>query len=1211
MKKIVFFATAWSSESGGINSINIDLCVALAKGANEIYVVVPKAERSEVEHAQSRQVNLIIIDSEFSSYNKKINLVREKLGLSDFSEISWVGHDAVTGGAAILSRKLLGGQSIAIHHMDYSNYYYLKSSEVKDKISIQKTILRAADIVIAVGPRLFHSAKHIREVSRETYHMVPGAPEYKKPRAGFDYRVGVSGRLGVDEDPVKNISAAIGAAKRVLASVEGGRGCINLIGSLTKEGWTQLSKSNNTVAINHYSYIKNRDEYFEHLTDCDILLMPSVKEGFGLVAWEACCLGIPVVVSKSSGVYEFIKSLGFADHVVGVEISGIFAVDETEISKMISLCFDQYEKFKLLAEKLAAKLSVYTWESSAEQFASLVGSQIPTEKVAYHETVCPSVKTKPLENVPMSPSPELIKTRSKGLSLDRDMQTGNFERFEDLLSINFKKRELLVPKSQTTDYSKGRKVKFEIWKVYSPQPSYFLYINPGSNIAQTIRLFAKIVSENNLLIREIYVLRRDSGDANYMSKMFSDNDLKMRLNEYSLKEYIWEFCIDESFKTSANADVPSNYIDQSLEIEVNSTVTTEPSRAYLLSKLLGKPECSAYLVVATGGMGKTWLCRSLVNEISLQYKDKLVVLIQAETLRDYFYEVGFAHIHVKSVFDLYEIHQKSIKAKHSYDRSTFELAVISGNILVIIDGLDELATVLQERFDIVAFLSSVRDLSLSLQSSQMLLTTRDNLLVGTSQTEEFGLKKHNLLGFSPADWMRYAGKRFNNHPAKSELTQKLNKVLSESNLAGPEGRVIPFLVDVVSNILEEQEKDRSVIDFELSTDDTPYPSNNELIDRVIYSIFRREIRRQNIDITIDQLVALLSEIVSDNGEQFHPDVLKHQLDLYYESRSTELFNKITLNPLLLHHHDALRLRYGFLQSHFRSLLIIDSLQKTSLTQEALSALAKSNADESPEVAYVRKFFSAKVEQLESLCIPYFSGMRKIVQTSDEIKNIELARRAISGLLKIYSATRSFSGQKLTEKIVEFLPSHANNGRAIDGLCIYGDFPPLDFSDITVFHAKFLDYKNLARCKFRGSKFLYCNFESCATENHMSDSIGLAEFDDSCSLGDISKVIDTAKSKESLSQKTLESDCLIFLRSFFARGSRYDPKRSWIKFSTRIPGLKANAFDKLVPEYFAIKTKKSDETYYSVSDDFLNSVRNFLDNNYKDDKFRKFLKRISQ
>lgn len=1209
MNKLVFFATSWSSESGGINAINIDLCTALNKDANLIFVVVPKLSEEDFIDAKNKHISLIEIGDDYVVYNKKIELVKKGIDYSSSDSVFWIGHDAITGGAAVLSKNMLGGKCVVIHHMDYANYYYLKSSDVKNKVTIQKTVIKSADIVIAVGPRLCHSAKHIRNKSQETYQLIPGIPTIKPNKISFDYRIGICGRLGIDEDPVKNISAAVGAAKRALSSIEGNRGCISLIGSLGKDLFSQPSKISNSVAINNYPYIKNRDEYFSYLIDCDIVLMPSVKEGFGLVAWEACALGIPVIVSKSSGFYEFIKSIGFEKSVIGVDVKGIIAVDEKEIFSAISECFDNYKNQKFQAERLAKELSVYSWKNAAENFISLVVDQTVKESVA-HSKSDPSFDLKRADTMPKTTASEITKSRVKGLSLDRDAQTANFERFEDLLSINFKKRELIVPKGDTTDYSKGKKIKFEFWKVYSPQSSYFLYIHPNSNISQTIKLFSKILTENNLQLVEIYVLRRDGGDANYMSKVFAENGLKIKLNEYSLKEYIWEFCIDDAFKESASADVPSNYIDQSLEIETGSGVITEPSRAYLVSKLLGKPECSAYLIVATGGMGKTWLCRSIVNEISRQYKNRLVVLIQAETLREYFFEVGFSHIHVKSVFDLYEIHEKSIKAKNSYDRSTFELAVISGNILVIIDGLDELATVLQERFDIISFLSSVKDLSLSLQSSQMLLTTRDNLLVGSSQSEEFGLKKHNLLGFSPQDWMRYAGKRFSSNPAKVELTQKLNRLLTESDLTGPEGRVIPFLVDVVSNILEEQEKDNSVLDFELSDDDTPYPSNNELIDRVIYSIFRREIRRQNIDITIDQLVSLLSEVISDNGEQFDPSILKHQLDLYYESRSAELYNKITLNPLLLHFHNSIKLRYGFLQSHFRSLLIIDSLQKTSLTQEAMSALAKSNADESPEVAYVRKYFSTRLDELDLLCAPYINEMRKIVQTQNEIKTIELARRAISGLLKIYAATRSFSGQKLTERIIDFLPSYANPGRAIDGLCIYGEFPPLDFSEVMVFNSKFLDYKNLGKCKFRGSKFLYCTFESCAADNHFSDSIGLAEFDDTCSLGDISKVIDTAKSKESLSQKTLENDCLLFLRSFFSRGARYDPKRSWIKFSTRIPGLKSGSFDKLIPEYFVVKSKKSDETYYSVSDNFLNSARNFMDNNYKDDVFRKFLKNIA-
>lgn len=1210
LTKMVFFATAWSTESGGINSFNIDLCSALTYAGAEIYVVVSHCNEEQVEQARSINITLVETSCEYKDFHKKAEYVKQQIKFEE-NNVSWIGHDSITGGAAIYCKNKYGGQSVILHHMDYSNYYYLKALDVKTKINQQKVVLKEADIVIAVGPRLYDSARHLRDNFKETYEIHPGFTQYQSKQSQFDFRITVCGRLGADEDNVKNISAAVGGAIGALSINELNRGCVNLIGAIPGESFKAAKKQKNAVAINSFPFVSTRDEYFSHLIDSDILLMPSVKEGFGLVAWEAACLGIPVLVSKASGFYEFVKRLNLQEKLVSIDITGIIAVDEKEITKILTSCFDSPEQLKKNAQDLSKELQKYSWDDTAQRFVDIIEHSPDLKQIISVDDSPPEqVEVTPEVRVKQNTTSPTPKTKSKGLSIDRDIQYANFERFEDLLSITYKKRELIIPRSESTDFSKGKKIKFEFWKVFTPQPTYFLYINPGSNISQTIKFLAELLVTLKIRLEELYVLRRDNGDGVYMSKVFQDNNLKIKLYEFSLKEYIWEYCIDAAFKRRIQTDELVNYIDQSLEVEVDGQISTEQSRSFLLAKLSGKSECSAYLIVATGGMGKTWLCRSLVNQISHAQSDKLVVLIQAETLRDYFFEVGFAHIQVKSVFDLYSVYENSIRAQHSYDRSTFELAVISGNIVVIVDGLDELATVLQERFDIISFLNSVNELSSSLQSSQILLTTRDNLLVSNHHIEEFRLKKYNLLGFSQDDWTRFATKRFSNHSAKSELVARLNRILSDSELVGPHGRVIPFLVDVVSNILEEQENDKTQVDFELTVESTPYSSNNDVIDRVVYSIFRREIRRQNIDIPVEQLVSHLCEIISEHGEQFGSSILRDLLDLFYDSRANELFKKIALNPLFIHNGETLKLRYGFLQSHFRALLIIYSLQNNSVTHEALSALAKSNANESPEVAYVKKYFLTRLDKFDEICSGYFYEMRKLSQKSNDGKEVELARRAISGLLKIYSATRSFSGVKLTAKILDFLSSSANDHRSIDGLCIYGEFPYLDFSDITVLNAKFLDYKNFSRCKFKGAKFLYCTFESCADDSYIADSIGSAVFDDSCSLGDISKVIDTARSKDSLALKSIEADALIFLRSFFNAGSKYDPKTDWIKFSTRTPGLKSNFFSKLIPEYFVVKSKKSDNVYYSMSESFVSSARNFIDNNYKDDKFRKFLSFIS-
>lgn len=53
--------------------------------------------------------------------------------------------------------------------------------------------------------------------------------------------------------------------------------------------------------------------------------MLSIHEGFGLAGWEAIAAGIPLVVSKNSGLYEFLDD-SFANqaakYVYPIEIKG-------------------------------------------------------------------------------------------------------------------------------------------------------------------------------------------------------------------------------------------------------------------------------------------------------------------------------------------------------------------------------------------------------------------------------------------------------------------------------------------------------------------------------------------------------------------------------------------------------------------------------------------------------------------------------------------------------------------------------------------------------------------------------------------------------------------------------------------------------------------------------------------------------------------------
>lgn len=1206
----MLFATAWSAKFGGINSVNYDLATAIAQlEGHKVTCIV--ANSGATESITDQNVAVVMVEKNYEDAHKWLKDFLQNNIVDIGESVIWIGHDLITGGIAIMAKRLLAGNSVVIHHMDYANYYHLKDKNSREKISSQKHVLKNADVVFAVGPRLLTNAKRLRPNSADTYELEIGRPDASVAKhRPFDFRFAICGRISIAEESVKNIGSAVRAAASILETLESNRGAISLIGSTCTDFKGFLARQPRAVAINEIPYIDNRKEYFEELSDCDILLMPSVKEGFGLAAWEAICMAVPVVITKSSGLYQWLEENKYEKFVSAVTITAIEAIDESTIRTALDNLVSNYSERKRLALVLADKLLTRTWAMSAKKFIALATNSDGPEKRVVEQI-------SPESQIPVQAISSKKNEQPRVNIIDRENSSSGsgFERFEDLLSLSYKKRELVIARSDSTDYAKGQRIKFELWKGQSPnREEFFLYIAPNANIAQSVKRLAQQLEVKKLSPSSICVIRKEKSDIEYLRKIFKSNRINAVLSDYSVKQYVWEFCIDNAFKEGARADSPLNYVDQPLQEASNSAEIVESARSFLIDRLSEQPDYAALLVVATGGMGKTWLCRSLANELPKKMtSDGLVILIQAEGIRAYLAEEGFPDIRIRSLYELYELYGSSISLERSYDRFTFELAVLSGNIVVLIDGLDELATILQERFDLTSFLDSLRELSLGLGSSQVLLTTRDNLLVEEKDISGYAIRKFDLLGFSSRALTRYATKRFHGRHNAIELSGRLSKTVMQAGLGDAENRVIPFLADVVCNILEEEAEEKDDPSFDLVKDYSPYASNNETIDRIIYSVFRREVRRQNIDIDVAELVVSLSELISDHGERVHEVTLREYLNIFYDSRAGDIFKKISLNPLFKLDGNALHLKYDFLQSYFRAIYVIDCLNNNNMSaHSAVNALAKVNAHGCSEFDYVKKYYAQQQDRLKDIVVKLMPSLRHATkrrgdETNGELQRIDASSRAMSALIKIYSGAIGMGSQRLSERLVELFADGSFAGKGIDGLCLFGEFPALDFSGFTVSNSTFSEYKKLAQSKVGGAKFIYCTFDKCYDSGFVDESFGRAEFDQTCVLGDFGKVILTAKSKIDVSLQILEEDVLSFVKSFFKRGYSYDPKKSWISFSTRVDGLKSQNFEKLIPTYVVVKSEKSDETYYTLTSSFIGSVRNFVDNNLRDNKMRTFFK----
>lgn len=381
---ILFITDNWGYTKGGINTVNYELCKSLASLSRcKVYCAVSTATQEEINTARDVNVTIVNIDSETERINKndvyKLCYYFIKEAKEEFIWI--IGHDVITGEVAINLNKIFKDVNIhsecaIIHHMDYSKYMCFKEGFNKsDKITKQEQILRTPKVLFAIGPRLLKSAETLNE--NLVVQLMPGLNfdniSIFNPKGVDNFDIAVSGRITKDDDIIKQASLVVQAfafsSKDVINS-----GKLSLFGA-NEDEVNQLrddayKKADKKITINPYKYTSNRTNYIEQLKRKHICIMPSLEEGFGLVAWEAIGLGVPVIISKNAGVYDFFNSA------TGCEYKGLITVVETDsenhdknvedLKKAIIDVYKNYKSYKDRAVNLRDKLNrLYTWNNAA------------------------------------------------------------------------------------------------------------------------------------------------------------------------------------------------------------------------------------------------------------------------------------------------------------------------------------------------------------------------------------------------------------------------------------------------------------------------------------------------------------------------------------------------------------------------------------------------------------------------------------------------------------------------------------------------------------------------------------------------------------------------------------------------------------------------------------------------------------------------------
>jgi glycosyltransferase involved in cell wall biosynthesis len=388
---LVFFATAWGPSHGGINSLNHDLFVALRNGSvsgvNNL-TVVTLDEGDPVPPSVSESQDVI-----FRTRADDTTAISNWLtARGSPPQIWWIGHDTHTGphAQAAMQRFSRGKMALFIHSDPYSYEAYKGGGGGEPTIIKRKTLAslaKASSVVFGIGPKLTEVAKEILQqahVDRAPICIIPGLHHIDQSPSPSQFRVFFSGRIDDRTSPLKQVHLAVDAfADCVKQRFLGKDPTLFLFGvsdasavELSARAESRAGRQANLLPV---PFSTDREQLFEVLRTSSVALMPSVHEGFGLAAWEAIAAGVPLILTKNSGVYQLLDSLGGRARgcVQGIDIGG--SSENASASDTEALINALRNVSSLTSKRDATDLrgllskEGFTWESAATNVCLALG----------------------------------------------------------------------------------------------------------------------------------------------------------------------------------------------------------------------------------------------------------------------------------------------------------------------------------------------------------------------------------------------------------------------------------------------------------------------------------------------------------------------------------------------------------------------------------------------------------------------------------------------------------------------------------------------------------------------------------------------------------------------------------------------------------------------------------------------------------------------
>ncbi|HEP9162192.1 TPA: NACHT domain-containing protein, partial [Pseudomonas aeruginosa] len=509
-----------------------------------------------------------------------------------------------------------------------------------------------------------------------------------------------------------------------------------------------------------------------------------------------------------------------------------------------------------------------------------------------------------------------------------------------------------------------------------------------------------------------------------VSKEFTETLPRLSCTFEFIEDYIWDRCLPEIAKEITDLPETPYFIDQNLHSDSPSMLSLDFVESLIKNKLREKKPI--YVVFGDGGAGKTTFCEQTVQLVSKHQSrglKKKAILISSFDIPE---ELP-AGIVVDSLPTLY-----SLVADLDIDPHSLGLNISSGNILIIIDGLDEIQSKLKERFSLEKFIESVKELNDTYQNCSVILTSRE---INKAAFEIDDVNIFYIKGFDQTLIDKYLHKRFPGENYRQILTAK--EIIAG---LGNDAQVTPLILRLACELASEPTK---VIQRHQKS---IYLKLNEPLDKIVYRLMDREIGKQSLGITTcDQYFNILSDVIFQNGGQVSSSELFDLIAIAAAGTGAAITEETATNyhtsTLLARHGGRFTIKYDTIEFLIRArylTYLVNNRNKESdhnIRREFAQSCYRGGA----LVKEICKYKNADSQYEQAL-------LRELSEADRDPSNV-VSRKLASALLYIYFEGSNLNRAENSERMLQLFGRH--RGQELKNIAFYGEFYPLDFTHFTV------------------------------------------------------------------------------------------------------------------------------------------------------------------